>query len=282
MWRKFNGLCSTHIEPLLPSLSPSSIQLDGFYLAYPSIKRNRHLRGAKTESCVLLWALDDHNLKPVYWKFYRRLENSGTWKDFIKNMKECGINPEHLVHDGHPGITQATKRYWPQTKQQRCLVHLMSGMHKDLGVAPRTQIAIRLKQVVASLFDVTNEQEQKEWEKSWLDYGQTYEKKLLALQKGEVVHEQDMRMPKSLLGAFSVINDAYLRDELFTYLDSSKTVSRTTNAIESNNGNLRELLRRHRGMKLNQRINLVSWQLGFKQDQTITQLRGQIHTHFDT
>jgi hypothetical protein len=60
------------------------------------------------------------------------------------------------------------------------------------------------------------------------------------------------------------------------------TIPRTTNSIESLNGNLRELLQRHRGLNLEKRINLVSWYLALKQKQTPKQLREYLYTLFDT
>jgi len=257
--------------------------LDGFYLAYPSLKRNRHRPRAKTVSCILLWALDSSTSKPIYWKFYSQVENPGIWQDFIHDLTQAGIDPDYAVHDGHSGITIAVNNYWPMTKHQRCFVHLMSNMHKDLGISPKTTIARELKQVVAGIFSIADELTWQTWEKQWRQYCQKHSDILEALRTHQLcLDENGNRIPKAVLEAFTVINNAYIRDELTAFLDSPNTIPRTTNSIESLNGNLRELLQRHRGLSLEKRMNLVSWYLALKQKQTPKQLREYLYTLFDT
>lgn len=282
LWRRVSGLLEVQLEPVLLSTPSDIIQLDGFYLSYPSIKRNRHRRGAKKRSCILLWALDGQTGRPLYWRFYDQLENPGVWKDFIGALANQAITPDYVIHDGHPGITQAVNQYWPRIRQQRCLVHLMGNMHKDLGIAPRTRIARELKQTVAALFHVQDADTWADWQKQWLGYCDAHHETLQRLRAREAVDEDGVRVPGALLDAYTVVANAYQRLELSAYLDDPATIARTTNAIESLNGNLRELLRRHRGMSLERRINLVSWYLGIKQRQSRAQLKEQVHTHFDT
>lgn len=283
LWRRFSKLLELEVPPVLPENVPRVILLDGFYLAYPSIKRNRHKPRAKTDSCILLWALDSTTSKPLYWKFYRQLENPRIWQDFIYDLTIRGIVPDYIVHDGHNGITSAVNRYWVTTKHQRCLVHLMSNMHKDLGISPRTNVARELKQVVAGLFSITDEVTWQLWQQQWQMYCERHEKTLESLRIHQLCFDEyGGRIPKAVLEAFTVINNAYRRDELTAFLDEPQTIPRTTNAIESLNGNLRELLRRHRGLSLDKRISLVSWYLVLKQKLTNKQLREHLYTLFDT
>lgn len=254
------------------------MQLDGFYLAYPSIKRNRHRPRAQTRSCVLLWALDAQTARPIWWKFYPQLENPGNWLDFVGELQQHGMMPRYVVHDGNTGLFRALSRYWPEVRHQRCLVHLMSNMHKDLGVAPRTAIARELKCLVAGLFKITDQCSWQMWREQWQHYCVIHQPVLAALRKREACFEVNVRVPRALLEAFTVINNAYLRDELVTFLEAPADIPRTTNAIESLNGNLRELLRRHRGLPLEKRMSLVGWYLALKQKQTKAQLFEHIHT----
>lgn len=254
---------------------PKIVVVDGFYLAYPSLKRNRHKAGFKKDKCILLWAIDSTTRKPIYWKFYDTTENMGIWKKFIKEMKRHKISPEYLVHDGHPGITNACSKYWPQAKQQRCLAHFMGNMNKDLSISPKTRLARSLKSLVAALFQVKTAVDRAAWEQRWLDYLSDNQETILALVKRNAAYEDGVRISGLYASAFSVVNNAYNRDEIFTYLEDDR-VPNTSNAIESLNGTLRELTRRHRGLSLEQRKNLVAWALAYRQGQTRTQIKQQI------
>jgi transposase-like protein len=219
--------------------------------------------------------MDSLTRKPIYWQFYDTTENMGIWKRFIKEMKSHKISPDYLVHDGHPGITNACSRYWPKAKQQRCLAHFMGNMNKDLSISPKTELAKNLKRLVAALFKVRTVADRLAWEQQWLDYLRNNQETILALLNREAAYEGDIRISGLYASAFSVVNNAYNRDEIFTYLDNSK-VPNTSNAIESLNGTLRELTRRHRGLNLEQRKNLVAWALAHRQGQTRTQIKQQI------
>lgn len=283
MWRRFSKLLELEVPPVLPLTSPTTVLLDGFYLAYPSIKRNRHRPRAKTVSCILLWALDSRTSKPIYWKFYSQVENPRIWLDFIHDLTRSGIVPDYVVHDGHSGITIAVNNYWYKTKHQRCFVHLMSNMHKDLGISPKTAIARELKQVVAGIFSIADELTWRTWEQQWQQYCRKHISTMEALRTHQLcLDEKGNRIPRAVLEAFTVIGNAYTRNELIAFLDNPVTIPRTTNSIESLNGNLRELLQRHRGLNLEKRINLVSWYLALKQKQTPKQLREYLYTLFDT
>lgn len=263
--------------PLTPKYAhkPKILIVDGFYVAYPSLKRNRHKQGFKREKCILLWATDGITNKPVYWQFYNDIENKGIWKQFTKDIKRHKLVPEYLVHDGHPGITASCEKYLPKTKQQRCLVHLMGNMHKDLSISPKTNIAKDLKRLVLDLQKVKDTDSRKAWESKWHTYCNYSEDTVSKLRKKISVYENNIRVPSNYLSAFSVVNNAYLSSELFTYLEDSK-IPNNSNAIESVNGVLREITRRHRGLNIEQKKALLSWALAFRQEQTNEQIKHQI------
>jgi len=275
LWRKFASLLDTRPTPLYRAAKAKIIAVDGFYLSYPSIKRNRHKDGFKKDKCVLLWAIDCETHKPIYWQFYDEIENIRIWKVFIKEMRSHRLRPEYLVSDGHPGITSACSKYWPNTRQQRCLAHFMGNMNKDLSISPKTEIAKELKRLVASLFSVDSIAKRLLWERQWQDYLERYEIAIASISSKVDTYENSVRIPREYFSAFSVINNSYERDEIFTYLENP-SVPRTSNIIESFNGVLRELTRRHRGLSLEKRKNLVAWSLAYRQGQTNKQLKKQI------
>ena len=172
LWRKFAPLFRVRLTPAqIESAHNTRVaSVDGFYIAYPSLLRNRYKDGYKRDKCILLWTFDCETRKPVYWQFYDDIENSGIWKRYFREMKLNGIYPEFLTHDGHPGITAACTKYLPKTKEQRCTVHLMFNMRKDLSISPKTQIAKELKLLVSQVQQVKTNADADNWNKLWLDY----------------------------------------------------------------------------------------------------------------
>jgi len=277
LWRKFAPLLKVRLSPMKISHTHRAriASVDGFYIAYPSLLRNRCKEGYKRDKCILLWTFDCETHKPIYWQFYDEIENMGIWKRYIIEMKRNGIYPEYLTHDGHPGITTACAKYLPKTKEQRCTVHLMFNMRKDLSISPKTSIAKELKSLVAQVQRVKTLADADSWNKLWIDYCGKYQETIKSMLANKDTYDNGIRVPGLYKSAFSVINHAFQRDEIFTYVNDP-SVPNSSNAIESNNGVLREVLARHRGLSLELRKNLVSWVLAFRQEQTTAQIKQQI------
>lgn len=72
----------------------------------------------------------DYRIVPV--------ENTEMWGEMIYNFKERGLEQVELfLLDGFVGIKDMLKQYYPKSKFQRCLVHVMriikeSTYQKDL------------------------------------------------------------------------------------------------------------------------------------------------------
>lgn len=247
-----------HTPPPLAVPHPdrhTSIMLDGFYIAYPSIKAHRHLVGAKTEQSVVLLAIDAVSHVPLHWAIYRRIEDGKAWSLFFRELTMRGFTPTVLVHDGHYGIRQASNQYFPDALHQRCLVHMVRNVHKDIGITPKAPLARQLQSCIYRLVKVATEQDRRQWQRTWDDYLAAF---VSAETKGE-------KHTKAFLGLHTVLCNAYERNELFTFL-TQPGIPNNTNAIEAQNRVLREALMRHRGMSLNRREALIAWILLFRSE----------------
>lgn len=238
--------------------------LDGFYIAYPSLRAHRHLPGAKTDESVLLLAIDAFTHAPLHWAIYHRLEDATAWLLFFADLVELGFSPQYLVHDGHHGIPLAAKRYLPSALHQRCLVHMVRNVHKDIGISPKAPLARQLQSLIYRLVKVRTLQDRAAWEAAWHEY-------LAAFSAAELA---GAHRTKAFLSLHAVLANAYKRDELFTFLDHPG-LPNNTNAIESQNRVLRETLRRHRGMQLAQREALIAWRLLFNSTDDLAAIRAQ-------
>lgn len=265
-YRRLRRLLSVTLPPLpvtsRESVSHSALMVDGFYIAYPSIKQHRHLPGAKTEESLLLLAIDALTHEPLHWHIYRRLEDGNAWDMFFAELVSLGFAPLYLVHDGHYGIGRASRKYLPRVRHQRCLVHLVRNVHKDIGITPKAPLACQLQSLIYQLVLVRTHVDKRAWLQSWSDY-------LLAFSLAEAAGTP---RTKAFLSLHTVLRNAYERDELFTFLDHPE-LPHSSNAIESRNRVLREALRRHRGMSLTKREALVSWLLLFKSTDDLAVVR---------
>lgn len=264
----------TMTVPPLSIADPSAhtaLMLDGFYVAYPSVKEHRHLPGAKTDESILLLAIDASSRRPLHWRIYRRLEDGVAWELFFAELVRLGFHPRYLIHDGHYGIRRAANRHLPGVLHQRCLVHMVRNVHKDIGITPKAPLARQLQTLIYQLVTVRTYADKATWNNAWRDYLTTF----------SFAELTNVPRTKAFLSLHTVLMHAYERDELFTFLDHPG-LPRDTNAIESRNRVLREALRRHRGMNLAQREALVSWVLLFKSTDDLTAIRAHYLSLKDT
>lgn len=233
----------------------TTLMLDGFYIAYPSIREHRYLPAAKTEESILLLAIDPITNRPVHWAIYRRLEDGAAWYSFFYELVTLGFAPRYLIHDGHQGITRAAGHYMPQAIHQRCLVHMVRNVHKDIGITPKAPLARQLQSLIYQLVKVRTVNDRANWETDWRAYQAAY----------VAARAKNVPITKNLSSLHTVLSNAYKRAELFTFLDHPE-LPNNTNAIESQNRLLREALGRHRGMNLARREALVTWILLFRSE----------------
>jgi hypothetical protein len=255
--------------PILNPTAHTAIMLDGFYIAYPSIRKHRHLSGAKTEQSILLVAIDAITRQPLYWSTYRRLEDTTTWILFFEELVEHGLYPNYLIHDGHVGIVRASAKYLPNALHQRCLVHMVRNAHKDIGLYPKAPQAKQLLSLIYRLVQVRTEPAADQWLADLHNYQLAYQQARVQAPAQTSAHS------KAFLSLYTVLSNASKRNELFTFLDHPE-LPYNTNDIESLNHVLRETLGRHRGMNLARREALVSWILLFRSEPDLRIIRKHV------
>lgn len=82
----------------------------------------------------------DYRIAPV--------ENLTVWEEMIANFKERGVDQVELfLSDGFVGIKDMLKQYYPNSKFQRCLVHVMRNISQKVRLKARSAILSEFKQV---------------------------------------------------------------------------------------------------------------------------------------
>ena len=82
----------------------------------------------------------DYRIAPV--------ENLEVWSEMIADFKERGLEQVELfLSDGFVGIKDMLKQYYPKSKFQRCLIHIMRNISQKGRVTDRAEILNAFKQV---------------------------------------------------------------------------------------------------------------------------------------
>lgn len=201
---------------------------------------------------ILIAASDEHILS---W-YLARAETTASWAALLSRIAP----PDMVVTDGGPGFASAAREVWPRTRVQRCLFHVFSQVRRYTTTRPNLLAGVELYGLAKDLLHIRTLFEAQvwvdrylEWSAFWADF---LEEKSLIEGRRVYTHE---RLRKARSGISTLIN----RDLLFTYLkpevNLGEILPSTNNRIERINGQLREVMRNHRGMSLIHRIKAVYW-----------------------
>lgn len=130
----------------------------------------------------------DYRIAPV--------ENLEVWSEMIADFKERGLEQVELfLSDGFVGIKDMLKQYYPKSKFQRCLIHIMRNISQKVRVTDRAEILNAFKQVHKQ----TNQKEAETVLHAFYEaYGSKYSRMIKDLRK----LEEDMlvfyRYPKQI------------------------------------------------------------------------------------
>jgi hypothetical protein len=231
------------------------IQIDGIYLS--------------SQWCCLIAT---HRGRVVAWQWCDR-EKTAAWKALLEQVPP----PTVVVCDGGSGLLPAIAEAWPDTRVQRCLVHVQRNVRIYLTTKPRTDAGKALWTLARGLTRIRTSQEAVAWLQNLNEwhavYGhmtreRTYRNQLVGgrampawIRPGQQWWYTHDRLRK----AYRLLAKLARRGELFTYLapeHEGLAISSTTNRIEGGiNAGLRELLRRHRGMPEAHQRRAVEWWL---------------------
>lgn len=149
------------------------------------------------------------------------------------------------------GVLKAAKAMWPDTRIQRCLFHVQANILEPAGRRPRLEAGGRLRRVALSLPRVGDAGGAAEWLVSYNRWEQDFASFLD--EKSEYADGSVNDMHQRLVKARRMIRRRIREGQLFTFLDeglaSVGPVPSTNNLVESWNARLRDMLRRHRGLR---------------------------------
>jgi len=235
-----------NIKPIigLPGEVDNEIQLDGAYLA---------------DGWCLLTAVNGSGVVVGYQ--WCDTEKTAAWEALLSRIPA----PRVAVIDGGQGLASALKKCWPETKVQRCLVHIQRNVRTYLTTNPRTDAGKELRKISLALTKIKTIDQAIAWQQA-LD--QWYQK------HGELLKQRTYAGNDVIRPTRARANSVwwYTHDRLvvkdktaFVYLNpefEDMKISWTTNRIKGGcNSQIKEQLRRHRGMKSPHQRRTAEWWL---------------------
>lgn len=182
--------------------------------------------------------------------------------------------PRVVVCDGGPGMHAALKEHWPDTRVQRCLVHLQRNVRKYVTTRSKTVAGKALWGLALKLTRVHAPDDAEAWTRLLL----AWEGEFLHLTKARTYRKHAAEVPswarpgqqwwythQRLRSGHQVLRRVIRSGHLFTFLDpklDGLKVPSSTNGIEGGtNSHMRLLLLHHRGMTEEHQRRGIEWWL---------------------
>lgn len=231
-----------NIWPMPPIIESSSdvLYIDGIYLS--------------RKACILIC----YDGQYVLGWYLCRYEQARSWIALMQRIAA----PIVVVSDGGTGFRKALKSLWKSTKLQRCIFHAFCQVKRYTTSRPKTVAGIELYGLAQTLLHINTSEEAAQWISNIHHWRHVHRIFLAEMTKDAYGNLHSTH--KRLLKAYKSLEVLIHSGTLFTYLDASlpleEACPRTNNSIEGGvNGQLRALLRNHRGMSIERRIKAVFW-----------------------
>lgn len=230
---------------------------------HPSKKVNLLIDGTyfRNKLCLVLYR--DNNIKAT--QIYRITD--GEWYEEIaedlQNLLDLGIQIQSVTCDGLSNIMKAVRKVTPNTIIQRCVVHIQREVLIWLTRNPKSLAGIELRQIVQRLHLIKDREDWGYWVVSlvkWYDVHKDYVNE-------KTYYPQTKRYwftHKSVRRSFVHIKRAL--PDMFHYLDNPD-IPKSTNALESFFGHLKQNISLHRGLSKEHYRNYIKWYLYFKSNE---------------
>jgi len=229
----------------------------------PSEKLNLLIDGTYFSNKVCLVLYRDNNIKAT--QLYRLTD--GEWFEEIcedlQNLISLGLTIESVTCDGLSNILKAIKKACPETIIQRCVVHIQRECLIWLTRNPKNQAGIDLRKIVKRLHLVGNRDDWGYWVVDLIKWYEQY-KDFVNEKSYYELTERFWYTHKSVRKAFIHIKRAL--PDMFHYLDNVD-IPKSTNALESFFGHLKQNISIHRGLSKEHYKNYIKWYLFFRSNE---------------
>ncbi len=180
---------------------------------------------------------------------YVNKENYKNVFPWLKELKEKGLNPTHIVVDGERSVMRAIKDTWSNITIQRCLYHIQREGMRWLRTYPKTTAGKELRCLLGTLCTIRTIKERNQFINNFSLWLKTHRDFIKALPSSNIAF-------KDIKRTIVLIKNAL--PDMFHYLNESKLPS-TTNLIEGLYSRLKSDYSRHRGLTEQNKRQYLKW-----------------------
>jgi hypothetical protein len=181
-------------------------------------------------------------------------------REDLKNLKALNIEIASITCDGHRAILKAIKKVFKdQVMVQRCVVHIQRMSRIWLTQEPKSIAGKQLLALTQQIHKIETEQQRQAWLRSLYDWDVEHQDFIKELSINPITgrvwykHKMLRRVRRLLINAFQ---------NMFHFLKDPQ-IPKSTNALESFFGHLKDNLSIHRGLTIRHRKNFIKWYLHF-------------------
>lgn len=208
--------------------------------------------------CLVLYR--DENVRATL--LYRLTDNeweTEIYEDLI-NLQSLGITIESVTSDGGSAILKAVRKACPDTVRQRCLAHIQRECNIWITRNPKSQAGKELRTIVNLINKIKTNNDRLYWTYLFKQWSTTHSEYLNAKSVKEDT-SREWYTHKMIRKAYIHLKRAL--PDMFHFIDNPR-IPKTTNALESFFGHLKENISLHRGLSKTHYQNYVKWYLFFR------------------
>jgi transposase-like protein len=185
-------------------------------------------------------------------------------REDLNNLKALNIQIVSVTCDGHRAILKAVRRVFrKEVPVQRCLVHIQRMSRIWLTQEPKSPAGRELLAITQKIHTIQTEEQRQVWLRAPYDWDLKHREFINELSINQLTggtwykHKMLRRVRRLLINAFP---------DMFHFLHDPQ-IPRSTNALESFFGHLKDNLSVHRGMSIKNRKNFIKWYLHLRNDE---------------
>ena len=187
---------------------------------------------------------------PLAVSFHKK-ENLESVRDHLNPISNLVVNG--YTTDGKRGLVAAYKQVFPNSKSQRCLVHILMRVQTLLTHKPKLALGKDLLDLASMLPTIDNAIDATSWWELFSDWYQSHQNEINTRSyKGK----ESWYLHQNLHSAVTHILNA--ADSLFVFINQPNSIS-NTNHLEGLFGQRKPSLARHRGLSRKRVANTLLW-----------------------
>ena len=271
IWFKWWVLRKQTVAEISQMSCHSSHQLsrwfDAYLRAYPMWEINKCeeeinllIDGTWFPNYVCLVLYRDETAKTTL--FYRITDDERACEiaEDLNTIQGVGVKIKSVTTDGSSAIIRGVEQACPNVVRQRCVAHIQRECLSWLTRFPRSDAAKELRRLAGRICMLRSPAERDEWVARFEEWS-TRHKAYLNRKSGPFVSGIQWKEHRMVCKAYPQLRRAL--PNMFSFVDSPD-IPRTTSALESFFGQLKENISLHRGLSKRHSEEYVRWYLYFR------------------